>query len=264
VEEATRWAGETIQLAQATGVKWDELEARRALGIAALVEPAPEHALAELWPVWEHCEREGVDDRGAFPVAPELVEALVELEQFDRAQAVTARLGELAERQDHPWGRATARRCAALVRLARHGYEETSAATLNEACVDLDRLELRFDSARGVLALGRVQRRAKQWRAARETLERATAQFGRLDAHGWEQRARSELDRVGGRRRAAGELTPSERRVVDLAAQGLSNKEIAAALYVTVNTVEVHLARAYVKLGVRSRGQLANRLATGP
>jgi DNA-binding NarL/FixJ family response regulator len=49
-----------------------------------------------------------------------------------------------------------------------------------------------------------------------------------------------------------------------LAAEGLSNKEIAAALYVTVNTVEVHLARAYPKLGVRSRAQLARRLAAGP
>ena len=78
------------------------------------------------------------------------------------------------------------------------------------------------------------------------------------------QRARSELERVGGRRRADGKLTPSEQRVAELAAQGLSNKEIAAALYVTVNTVEVHLARAYPKLGVRSRSQLAKRLAAEP
>jgi DNA-binding NarL/FixJ family response regulator len=58
-------------------------------------------------------------------------------------------------------------------------------------------------------------------------------------------------------------MTPSERRVAELAADGLSNKEIAAALYIEVNTVEVHLARAYAKLGVRSRTQLAKRLAAG-
>ena len=130
--------------------------------------------------------------------------------------------------------------------------------------MELARLELGFDSARSLLALGRTQRRTKQWRAARETLERASVAFAQLGADGWVRRTRSELDRVGGRRRASeGKLTPSERRVVELAAQGRSNKEIAAALFVTVNTVEVHLARAYPKLGVRSRAQLAKRLAAG-
>src|SRR6185437_3854030 len=137
--------------------------------------------------------------------------------------------------------------------------EEASASALLEASVDLERLEARLDSARSLLALGRAQRRAKQWRAARETLERASAAFGSLGADGWQRRATSELARVGGRRRADGELTASERRVVELATQGLSNKEIASALYVTVNTVEVHLAHAYAKLGVRSRAHLASR-----
>jgi DNA-binding CsgD family transcriptional regulator len=59
-------------------------------------------------------------------------------------------------------------------------------------------------------------------------------------------------------------LTPAEQRAVDLAATGLSNKEIAQALFVTVHTVEVHLSRAYAKLGVRSRTQLAGRLAGRP
>jgi len=67
----------------------------------------------------------------------------------------------------------------------------------------------------------------------------------------------------GGRRGAGGELTPSERQVSELAVDGMSNKQIAAALHVTVNTVEVHLARAYAKLGVRSRAQLAKRLGRG-
>jgi len=263
-EEARRWARQTIELAQPAGTKWDELEARRALGIAALFESAPDQALAELGPVWEHCESERVLDRGAFPVAPELVEALVELERFEIAEAVSARLGKLAEEQDHPWGRATAKRCGALVRLVGAGYEETSAAALLDASVDLERLGVRLDGARCLLALGRAQRRAKRWRAARETLEQASAAFGRLGADGWQRRAGAELARVGGRPRADGGLTASERRVVELAARGLSNKEIASALHVTVNTVEVHLARAYAKLGVRSRTQLASRLAVGP
>ena len=263
VEEATRWAEETIRLAEATGSRWDELEARRALGIAALVEPAPDQALAALWPVWEHCEREGVLDPGVFPVAPELVEALVEKERFDDARAISRKLRERGLQQDHPWALACAKRCAALVQMAEAGYAETSAALLTEASIELERLGFCFDAARCLLALGRAQRRVKQWRNARQTLEQAAGGFASLGADGWARRARSELERVGGRRRTQGELTPSERRVVELAAQGLSNKEIAAALYVTVNTVEVYLARAYTALGVRSRAQLAKRLAAG-
>src|SRR5581483_11569379 len=70
--------------------------------------------------------------------------------------------------------------------------------------------------------------------------------------------------RTAGRRRPApgsrDELTPTERRVAELAGDGRSNKEIAQALFVTVHTVEVHLSRVYAKLGVRSRSQLAASL----
>jgi DNA-binding CsgD family transcriptional regulator len=74
---------------------------------------------------------------------------------------------------------------------------------------------------------------------------------------------RAELERVGGRRpQRESELTPAERRVVELAASGASNKEIAQALFVSVHTVETHLTHSYAKLGVRSRAQLARRLAS--
>jgi DNA-binding CsgD family transcriptional regulator len=82
-----------------------------------------------------------------------------------------------------------------------------------------------------------------------------------MGAPGWLREARSELSRVGGRKpAAAGGLSSTERQVADLAAAGRSNKEIAAALHVTVHTVEKHLSRAYAKLGITSRGQLAQRL----
>jgi DNA-binding NarL/FixJ family response regulator len=120
---------------------------------------------------------------------------------------------------------------------------------------------LAFDHARSLLSLGRAQRRVKQWGAAREALEGAVEAFDALGSEGWVQQARADLSRVGGRKpRATGELTPTEREVVELAAGGMANKEIAAALTLAVHTVEVHLSRAYAKLGVRSRAQLANRL----
>jgi DNA-binding CsgD family transcriptional regulator len=263
VDDAAKCATDTIALAQESGSRWDELEARRALGIVAMIEPDAEKALVELESVWEHCEREGVLEPGAFPVASELVEALVELGRFDDARMIVDQLHERAVVQEHPWARASAMRGGAVVGLAVGGSAESDATLLHEASAEFEALGLRFDAARCLLSLGRAQRRRKQWRGARETLEQVIAAFRALGADGWTQRARSELDRVGGRRRADGTLTASERRVAELAADGRSNKEIAAALYVTVNTVETHLAHAYAKLGVRSRAQLASRLAAG-
>ncbi len=104
--EARRWAAEAMARAAETGVRWDLLECRRALGTLELLDRAPARAVEQLRAVWEHTEREGVGDPGAFPVAPDLVEALVELDELDEARRVTARLGELAEQQEHPWGRA--------------------------------------------------------------------------------------------------------------------------------------------------------------
>ena len=157
-------------------------------------------------------------------------------------------------------GRATARRCHGLVALADR-YDDDVAGALDGAANEYARLGLRADEARTRLVLGRAQRRHRKWGAARESLGRAATVFAESGATGWAEAARSELARVGARRpRPSGQLTPSERRVAELAAEGLSNKEIARTLVVTVHTVEVHLSHAYAKLGVRSRSQLAGRL----
>jgi DNA-binding CsgD family transcriptional regulator len=260
--EAERWATDAIARAGAAGSRWDELEALRALGIARQLSHPPARAAESLGAVWEHGERERVDEPGVFPVAPELVDALSQVGELDAARAVTDRLRALAEAQQHPWALATAKRCAALVRLAPDAYDEDAAAALAGAAADYERLGVRFDRARTLFALGRAQRRLRKWGAARDTLQAAATAFDELGSAGWAEQARAELGRVGARRPSpSGELTPAERRTAELAADGLSNKEIAQALYVTVHTVEVHLSRAYAKLGVRSRTQLAGRLS---
>lgn len=264
-EEAERWAAEAIARAEGTGVRPDMLEALRARGIAGLLAHEPARAAESLRGVWEHTQREGVDEPGAFPVAPELVEALAELGELDEAHRVTDRLAELAERQEHPWGLATAKRCEALVRLASDTYDEYAAAALASAAADYERLGLRFDQARSLLSLGRAQRRFRKWGAARDALQQAVTAFDGMGAPGWANEARCELARVGARRPTpSGELTSAEAGVVELAAEGRTNKEIARALHVTVHTVEVHLSHAYAKLGVRSRAQLASRLSGRP
>ena len=141
------------------------------------------------------------------------------------------------------------------------GYDDAAAAQLAHAAAEYAALGLAFDSARALLLLGRVQRRYRQRAAARESLEQARSAFERLGCPGWAQAASSELGRVSGRRAAPeGALTASERRVAELVAGGLSNKEVAARMFVSVHTVGTHLSSVYAKLGVRSRTQLARRL----
>ncbi len=242
------------------GSVWDQLEARRATGLVALLERDPEKAVASIEPVWEHMRREGIDDPGTFPVAGDLVEALAELGRLERARAVIEWLEPLAVDQQHPWGLATVTRSKAVIELTER-YDEAAAAQLARSADDYRALGLGFDCARTLLLLGRTQRRFKKRAAARQSLEQARATFAQLGCVGWSELAGSELARVSGRTAAAtGELTASERRVAELVRAGHSNKEVAAQLFVTVHTVEAHLSNVYAKLGIRSRTQLARHL----
>jgi DNA-binding NarL/FixJ family response regulator len=261
---ATLWGTSALVEAEARGYRWQILESRRALGLAALAARDPGSAARHLGAVWDHTVREEVEEPGAFPVAPDLVEALIELEELDEARAVAERLRRLADEQRHPWATATAQRCEAMLQLAASPRAEQPVAALARAAAAYGALRLPFDQARTLLALGRSERRARRWGSARAALEDAAAALDELGSPGWAEQARSEVGRVGARRpQVEGQLTPAEQRVVELAAEGLANKEIAQRLVVTVHTVEAHLTRAYAKLGVRSRAQLAARLAAG-
>lgn len=245
-----------------SGAGWDGLEAQRAMGIAALFVRDASGAVEHLHEVWHHTRREQIADPGAFPVAGDLVEALVATERYAEAQDVLEQLRRLSVDQEHPWGLATTMRGESLLRLASADhYLDDAADCLAEAASTYGSLGLHFDQARSLLSLGVVQRRFKKWAAARSSLEQAAGLFEEGGASGWADRAREELSRVSGRRAVtAGKLTPTETRVVRLAASGMSNKEIARELFVSVNTVEGHLSRAYTKLGVRSRSQLVRVL----
>jgi DNA-binding NarL/FixJ family response regulator len=141
------------------------------------------------------------------------------------------------------------------------GQDDAAVAELEEAGADYGALGLDFESARALLFLGRAQRRFRKRAAAREALEHARSTFAELGCPGWAQVAGDELARISGRRKASeGALTPTERRIAELVATGLSNKEVAAELFVTVTTVESHLSKVYAKLGIRSRTQLARHV----
>jgi DNA-binding CsgD family transcriptional regulator len=125
-----------------------------------------------------------------------------------------------------------------------------------------DRVADPLGRGRALLALGVMRRRARRKRPAREAIERAIQAFDEIGAEGWAARARSELGAVGGRRRVEG-LTAAERRVATLVAEGMTNREVAAALFLQERTVASHLTHVYAKLGMRSRTELARRLEQG-
>jgi DNA-binding NarL/FixJ family response regulator len=140
---------------------------------------------------------------------------------------------------------------------ARGGLDEAIAAA-REAVEIHGSLGLPFERGRSLLVLGEVQRRAKQRRAARETLTEAVATFDALGAHLWSKRAEAERARIGGRTTVEG-LTETELRVARLVAEGRSNKEVAAELFVSVRAVESNLSKVYAKLDIGSRTELARR-----
>jgi len=258
---AAALAARVLQASGPDAYQWERLEALRAAGLAALLARDPERAADSLSEVWDHTQREGVEDPGAFPVAADLIEALAEAGRPGPANRVIGRLARLADAQQHPWGLATADRSAAVAALA-DGYDEAAAAQLAQAAAAYRALGLGFDAARALLVLGRAQRRAKKRAAARRSLEEARAGFEQLGCPGWARAAAAELDRISGRRAApAGGLTPGEQRVAELVAAGLSNKQVAAQLYLSVTTVNSHLRGVYAKLGVTSRAQLTRALA---
>jgi DNA-binding CsgD family transcriptional regulator len=132
---------------------------------------------------------------------------------------------------------------------------------LREAAELLAESGARLEHARALVELGAALRRANQRSAAREPLRTGLDLAQRCGATRLAQRARAELIAAGARPRRGAvtgleALTASERRVAELAAAGMSNPEIAQALFITLNTVEGHLRRAYQKLSIRSRGQL--------
>ena len=150
-------------------------------------------------------------------------------------------------------------RCRGLL-AAAEGDRPTAFVEFERSLAALEGLPFPLERGRTLLCLGTVRRQAQQKKDAREALEQALAIFEELGGRLWAEKARAELARISGRRAASDELTETEHRVAELAAQGRTNKEIAAELFMGVSTVESHLSHVYRKLGVR-RAELGPLLA---
>jgi DNA-binding CsgD family transcriptional regulator len=143
--------------------------------------------------------------------------------------------------------------------LAARGAVDPALDAAERSLTMFDSLPMPFERARTLLLVGQLRRRRREKRGAREALRESLATFEDLHTPVWAERAHSELERVPDPR-SDRSLTPTEERVARLAAEGLTNREIAERTFLSLKTVEVNLTRVYRKLGVR-RAVLASRLA---
>ena len=259
VEEARSAAERGIALSESCG---DEVFRLQHVAVLGFLELSTGDAVAAdeiLRPLAARLSANGWREPSIFGELPNAIEALVELAELDDARRLFTDLRDRASRIDSPWAEAASARCEGLI-LAADGDFPAALGALERALAVHERLPQPFDLGRTLLVLGVTQRRDKQRRAARETLERALAVFDGLGAVLWTEKARSELSRIGGRAPTRDDLTPSERRIAELVADGKTNKEVAAVLVLADRTVESALTRIYRKLEVRSRTELARKL----
>jgi DNA-binding CsgD family transcriptional regulator len=217
----------------------------------------PDQALAQCERALAVAETCGLAEPSFFPVFPDYVEALWLLDRADEARPAVDDYERGTRTLARPLGAALAARCQALL------APESEMDAHFERALLLHEGRNPFQQARTDLAWGRRLRRARRKADARAPLGRARDTFDRLGAEPWSRIADDELEACGAAPRTPrtdrlATLTPREREVVLAVADGLTNAEVAARLYISKRTAEYHLANAFTKLGVNRRSQLAD------
>ena len=252
-----------------TGIRYDtefipNARLRYASGVLRAAAGNHEAAIEELRGCARNHPAFGGENPAMVPWRSAAALSLAELGRHDEARTLAA--DEL--RRAHAFGAARAigiaLRAQALV-----GPRAERETRLANALAVLAPSPARLEHARVLLDLGATLRAAGQRTAAREPLLEALELAARCGTLALQRRAKAELAAIGVRPRTtdhtgADSLTPSERRVVELAATGGTNREIAQTLFVTEKTVETHLGRAFRKLDISSRRQLPDVLASAP
>jgi DNA-binding NarL/FixJ family response regulator len=209
-----------------------------------------------------HARLRGIDNPAWGPWRSLKALALDGLERRDEALALVEDEVEAARRWGAPGALARALRLLGTLR------REDGQDFLREAVSVAEASPARLEHAKALVALGSALRRAGQRSESREPLRRGFELATRCGAESLANSARAELHSAGARPRREAlsgpeSLTPSERRVADLAAEGRSNRDIAQTLFVTPKTVEVHLTSTYRKLGISARAALSAALGNG-
>jgi DNA-binding CsgD family transcriptional regulator len=231
-----------------------------ALGHLSLALGRPDETVVQLGPSIEFLRDERIVEPGVARFVTDQVEALSDLDRRDEAEALLDWYEGNAQRLERASTLASCARCRGFL-AARAGDARAALAAYEEALEMHAKVDLPLDRGRTLLALGVAQRRGKRRREARETLEEALGLFERMGAALWAERARAELKRISGRAPTPGALTPAEERVASLVAEGKTNREVAAALFLSDRTVEGHLSHIFGKLGLRHRAEVGPALA---
>jgi DNA-binding CsgD family transcriptional regulator len=254
-DECRSHAAEALELATARGLGYHSALAGWALARLDLSRGRPEDALGRL----AELATAGPGDGHPFVKlvsAPELVEAAVRAGDNAIAQAALAEFERFARETAPAWALALVARCRGLlsagVAAERHFLE--ALRWHGESARP-------FDRARTELAYGEHLRRDGRRKEARMHLRSALDAFERLGAGAWAERARIELRASGetARRRdpsTADRLTPQELQIVRYVAEGATNKEVAARLFLSPRTIDYHLRKVFTKLGISSRSEL--------
>jgi DNA-binding CsgD family transcriptional regulator len=257
-QAAREHAEHAMRLIDAHHNEFGRLYVHSALGLLELGLGRMDPAIDHLGRARDLARRGGVAEPNAVHWQADLVEAFVRAGDVEAAEDALADFEREAERTGGRWALGTAARWRGL--LAGRPEDERFFAI---ACEHLEAVSAPFELARTQLCHGEGLRRAGRRGAARDALRLALDGFEALGAAPWFERARAELRATGAvpkrDRRSAdrGDLTPHEMQVARIVAGGATNREAAAALFVSTKTIEFHLAHIYRKLGVRTRTELA-------
>ena len=262
VQQAREHAGEALALCDSTG----NIPVRSmVLAVLGFIEVSLDNAPAahgHLGRLAEAAAVAGIGEPGVVRYLPDEIEALASLGEVSLARSLTGQLEEKGRSLGRPWALATAARCHAYL-AGLDGDLERARAAFEQALSRHERLPMPFELGRTLLVQGMIERKGGDQPTARAALGRALGIFTDLRAPLWAAKASRELSAMTTPARADG-LTGTERRVAALVTQGHTNREVAAAMFVTENTVQTHLRHIFQKVGVRSRTELAARLLSAP
>jgi DNA-binding CsgD family transcriptional regulator len=262
IERARGIIPDLLRVTEASRFRWAAFRLRTALAVLDLSNDDAAASWLQVAELFNHVKE--LDVYHARLAASAAIEALLATGDFERAELLLVRAEQRATEGDTAL-RPLVLRCRGLL-LAAQDDGERAIASLKAASVAPEPPQgvNPFELARTLLVLGTIQRRDRQKRPARESLEAAADIFEQLGARLWLAKARSELRRIGGRTASDEALSETERRIVELVVAGRRNHEVATELSLSPNTVAWNLSKVYRKLGVTSRTELAALFSSTP
>ena len=258
---AERLANEVIEIAVPRGLGLRSATGIRALALLDLARGRWREALERFEEIADVGPGHGNAVLGLLSI-PDRLEAAVRVGEAERARGAFAEYEQWIEQAKVPWGYPCVASCRALL------AEGVEATQHYEAAIGLADDAHPFDLARIQLRYGEHLRRERRRVDAREQLRAAVDGFERLEAEPWAERARAELRATGETARKrdptlVDQLTPQELQIARLVGEGLTNKEVAAQLFLSPRTIDSHMRNVFAKLGITSRTQLARLPLSG-